>query len=432
MSGVSRRSLLIGGATVAAVALTPEIAHADDNARSTARTVTFTLNASTLDGGEQVTSLTLDTSCFDDIVASSLTAGTFAVHAKAESPVPLPAGTLNFGAYDVDRVVTGVRLVRGRIVIDLQSGFTNGVNPTTGAFTTVGAPGAGTLGYIVPGGRNLQSKLTYTITQKLPITLRRGGALTLPGFVQGKLVNAEVDAYKYAKSADGMNYRLYVPEGHSHDKKPLIVWLHGGGEGGLASLNYYDNEAPLRANRGSLGFSTDAAQKVFGGAYVVAPQAESAWMADGPGYAPRLKALIDSLVKKYAIDPKRIHVVGCSNGGYMSLYMSYAYPKTFASEVPICPGASETFFTEDQLKSITTPTWLVQSADDTTLPPPVNSIRAHGLISGSLLSLYDTVTWEGIRYAGHWSWIYVARNDPKIDGKHIWQWMAKQHLNSGH
>jgi predicted peptidase len=424
MSPVTRRSLLIGGAGVAAIALQPGIAQATTNDRTTA--VRFTLDATTLDGGEQVTSLTLDVGCFDDIVASSLTAATFAVHAKAESPFALPTGSVNFGVYDVDRIVTAVRLVHGKIVIDLKSGY------TTGPTGSIGEPGAGTLGYVIPANRNVRSKLTYTITQKDPIALRKGGTVTLPGFTQGKMVNRDVDVYKYAKSADGMNYRLFVPEGHSHDKKPLIVWLHGGGEGGSAALKYYDNEATLRANRGALGFSTDAAQRIFGGAYVLAPQAEDAWMADGPGYAPRLKALIDALVKRYAIDPKRIHVVGCSNGGYMSLYMSYKYPGVFASEVPICPGASDVFFTEAQLASITTPTWLVQSKADTTLPPPVNSIRAHNLIKGSLLSLYDTVTYGGVTYNGHWSWIYVANNDPFLNGRHIWQWMAKQHLNNGH
>ena len=34
---------------------------------------------------------------------------------------------------------------------------------------------------------------------------------------------------------------------------------------------------------------------------VLAPQAENAWMADGPGYAPRLKALIDSLVTEVVV-----------------------------------------------------------------------------------------------------------------------------------
>jgi len=420
MSHLTRRGLLIAGAGVAAVALQPEIAHA--TTPTTTRTVPFTLNATVLDGGEQVTSLTLATSDFGAIDPASLTTATFKVHAKATSPITVAPGLI-FNEYDLDRVVTKARLDHGKIVLDLQ--------------TTDGVVGGGTLGYLTRNSRNVLLNLVYTITQDAPLMLRSHGSLMLPGFTQSKLVDPEVDVYSHHVSSDRMKYRLFSPtqgggweRSSGHGKRPLIVWLHGGGEGGSLPDNYYDNESLLRANRGALGFSTPEAQKIFGGAYVLAPQAESSWMADGPGYAPRIKAIIDDLVRQYPIDVSRIEVVGCSNGGYMSLYMSYAYPKAFAGSVPICPGASPVFFTDAQLASISTPTWLVQSKADTTLPPAVNSIRAHALIPGSLLSLYDTVTWNGITYNGHWSWIYVARNDPQINGQHIWQWMAKQHLST--
>ena len=42
---------------------------------------------------------------------------------------------------------------------------------------------------------------------------------------------------------------------------------------------------------------------------------------------------------------------------------------------------------------------------------------------------YADVTFDGVTYDGHWSWIYVARNDPSTaKGQHLWQWMAKQSL----
>ena len=48
-------------------------------------------------------------------------------------------------------------------------------------------------------------------------------------------------------------------------------------------------------------------------------------------------------------------------------------------------------------------------------------------IPGAILSAYPDVTWDGVTYPGHWSWIYVARNDPvNDDGQHVWQWMAQQ------
>src|SRR5664279_6619482 len=98
MSTFTRRGLLIGSATVAAVALSPEIAQA--NPTPSSRTVRFTLNATVLDGGEQVTSLTLDTSDVGPIDPASLTTGTFKVHVKATSPWPVPAGDLIFSEHD--------------------------------------------------------------------------------------------------------------------------------------------------------------------------------------------------------------------------------------------------------------------------------------------------------------------------------------------
>ena len=63
-----------------------------------------------------------------------------------------------------------------------------------------------------------------------------------------------------------------------------MVWLHGGGEGGWAEAQ--DNALPLLANRGALGFATPEAQDIFGGAYVLAPQATDFWMNDAAmGYS---------------------------------------------------------------------------------------------------------------------------------------------------
>lgn len=34
-------------------------------------------------------------------------------------------------------------------------------------------------------------------------------------------------------------------------------------------------------------------------------------------------------------------------------------------------------------------------------------------IGNALLTAYPDVTFDGVTYDGHWSWIYVARNDPR-------------------
>lgn len=424
---ISRRTFLTTGAAAAGALLPGVTAYAGQHKNDGVR---FTLNAEVLDGGEQVTSITLDTARLGPIDPASLTTGTFSVHAKATSPIPIAAGDLIFSEYDLDRPVTAVRLDDwGNIVLDLSYGE--------------GQVGGGTLGYIVGKGRNVVLDLVYSITQNTPIALRNRRSITIARFVQGRLADPEVDAFSYHISGSGMNYRL-SPPGHGRrfhaagrDRQPLIVWLHGGGEGGLLPDGYYDNETTLRANRGALGFATQQAQRIFGGAYVVAPQSTSFWIEDGPRFAPLIREIIGDLVRRYPIDRERIYVAGCSNGGYMSMEMTSIYRQLFAASVPACgvveslaPGGPP-LLTDAQLQEIDTPTWLVASRDDPVVPPEPNTIHAHDLIAGSLMTLYDHVIWNGYQFNGHWSWIYVARNDPTINGTHIWQWMADQRADPG-
>jgi predicted peptidase len=418
-AALSRRTVLAAGVGAAAGLSLPGVAAQAGGRPATG--LRFRLDAKVLDGGEQVTSLTLDTARLGPIDPASLATGTFRVHAKATSPIPLAAGDVIYSEYDLDRPVTAVRLDhRGNIVLELSHGE--------------GQVGGGTLGYIASRGRNVRLDLVYTITQTAPIVLRDGRPVTISHFAQGRLANPEVDAFSYHVSGSGMKYRLYSPAHRrsARGRHPLVVWLHGGGEGASLPDNYYDNETTLRANRGALGFATPEAQRIFSGAYVVAPQSTSYWLEDGPRFAPLICEIIRDVARRYAVDHDRIYVAGASNGGYMSLKMTTVYPELFAASVPVCgvvtslqPGGP-TQITDAELTRITTPTWLVASRDDTTVPPEPNTVHAHELIPGSLMTLYDHVVWNGYQFPGHWSWIYVARNDPSIDGTHIWQWMARQ------
>jgi predicted peptidase len=378
---------------------------------------TFTLNARVLDSGQQVVSLTIDTGRVA-VKASSLSKDTFSVHAKGTNPTSSDNDQL-FSAYDLDRTVTGVHLDRkGRIVVELEYGY--------------GVDGASTLAWANDVGRNIVLDLDYTVTQNKPVTLRNGQTFTFAALTQGKLVDPEVDAYGAGRAA-GLNYRLYTPYGWG--KRPLVIWLHGGGEGGWADAQ--NNDLPLLANRGALGFSTPKAQAIFGGAYVLVPQATDYWLNDpAMGYSAKLKSLIDTVVKRNHIDKSRIYVVGASNGGYMTPRLVVDNPGYFAAEVPICPVLEfddTTMITDAELKTIKTPTWVVQAKSDDTVPFAANGKHLAETVPGALLSAYEDVTWDGVTYPSHWSWIYVARNDPQnARGQHIWQWMAKQSLKPSH
>ena len=86
---VTRRTVLAAGAAAAGLTLPGVAAYAYDHSSQRVR---FTLNAHVLDGGEQVTSITLHTAQLGPIDPASLTTGTFSVHAKATSPIPIAPG----------------------------------------------------------------------------------------------------------------------------------------------------------------------------------------------------------------------------------------------------------------------------------------------------------------------------------------------------
>lgn len=422
---------VVAAVVAAALWAIPASAQAVSPSASTSPKVGFTLNAKVLDGGEQVTSVRIKTSKLGKIKASSLTVGTFTVHAKATSPVTLGSTDAIYSLYDEDRVITGVSLSKGDVVISFKTGQ--------------GVSGASTLGYYVPngdlgGGRNLLLNLTYTITQNSPLTLANGKSLTIGSFTQGTLSDPEVDAFS-SGSKDGIKYRLFTPARHS-GKRPLIVWLHGNGEGGVAGLNY-NNESPLRANRGALAMTGKDAQRIFHNAYVVAPQVPDTWYnIDTAGYDKKIKALIDSLVKKHHIDTHRIYVMGASAGGMMSLQMAGRYPSFFAaattSSAAIYVNRNSAYtMTEAQLLKLkTTPTWLVQASNDGTVDYTKSALWAYDLLKPfgkAHLTTYDSVVWDGVTYNGHWSWIFTAHNDPSESVKnaygnsktvHVWEWMA--------
>lgn len=106
-----------------------------------------------------------------------------------------------------------------------------------------------------------------------------------------------------------MSYASFTPS-TIKGKVPLIIWLHGGGEGG------YDPTVALLGNRAA-NYASPEIQLLFGGAYVLAPQAPTFWMQAAEGmtrgkdndvYNEALFALIKDFVSKNPnIDSKRIY-----------------------------------------------------------------------------------------------------------------------------
>lgn len=250
-----------------------------------------------------------------------------------------------------------------------------------------------------------------------------------------------------------MSYASFSPE-TTNEKSPLIIWLHGGGEGGT------DPSIPIIANRAA-NYASDQIQSYFEGAYVLAPQCPGAWMHNSEGvtthgqeddvYNKGLMELITNYVSANPkIDTDRIYVGGCSNGGYMALKLILLYPDYFAAGYISALAYQSQYITDEQIQLIKdVPIWFVHSKDDgTTIPAktvvPVYNRLIEAGAKNVHFSFYNHVTditgffgGKNYYYNGHWSWIYSHANHANFDfdGKAvmlnnrpvtIMEWLAAQ------
>lgn len=277
-----------------------------------------------------------------------------------------------------------------------------------------------------------------------------------------------------------LTYASWFPQQEAEaETTPLIIWLHGMGEGGT------DPRIAILGNK-VVNLITKEVQENFGatGAAVLAPQTPTMWLdTDGNAhmamgtansesyYTEALMSLITDFVEEHPeIDSGRLYIGGCSNGGYMTVNMLIHYPGVFAAAYPVCEPYQNNWLTEEKLSALVdTPIWMTASKSDTVVTiykgyrekeypflyrvttdengeeVPLyeysNALYDRLVMAGAKdvhYSLFDTVSdttglykngsGEPYEYDGHWSWIYTLNNEchEVIDGKEmsIFEWMA--------
>jgi len=280
--------------------------------------------------------------------------------------------------------------------------------------------------------RNDKCRGTVWVDYALTVTDKAGRVWDTPaGRVSPIVDRFDLSGRFTDASGKTLTYASFTPK-TSRPKSPLLIWLHGGGEGGS------DPTIPLLGNRAT-SYASDAIQAIFEGAYVLVPQTPGAWMHNAAGvmtsgkeddvYNVPLMALIRDFVAAHpGIDTNRIYVGGCSNGGYMSLKLMLLHPDYFAAGFISSLAYQSEYLSDAQIKSVAhLPIWFVHSADDQTTRPeqtvlPVyERLKAAGAANVHL-SYYDHVVdvtglfgGDGYRYNGHWSWIYLHANQCRLD-----------------
>lgn len=390
--------------------------------------ISYSLNAKVFDYGQNIVSIEIDTKGQgENIPNKQIDKDTFKVFAKGTLPkdagIVLDDKTKSLGTFEVEREIENIFVNdKGNIVINLKYGKD--------------VAGANTLSYVTGDvSRNVLMDLEYRVDQKKKIKDYKTGF-----HIQGKVVDEEADKFVAAKSKSGVNYQYFKPVNKDDGKKhPLIIWFHGNGEGGYK--DYRNNVSQKLANRGAVAFAEDKTQKIFGGAYVVAPQADDTWYNNyTKGYIKSVKAMIDEFVSENNIDKNRIYIFGASAGGYMSFRMMIEYPDYFAAfstsaaaldKAATSGGVATT--AQDLMKIRNKPLWMVHAKNDPTISYENTSKRVYDVLSkyGAILSSYPNVKIGETEYNGHWSWIYSLRNMPVNDkGEHLFEWMARQNLKT--
>jgi len=390
--------------------------------------ISYSLNAKVFDYGQNIVSIEIDTKGQgENIPNKQIDKDTFKVFAKGTLPkdagIVLDDKTKSLGTFEVEREIENIYVNdKGNIVINLKYGKD--------------VAGANTLSYVTGDvSRNVLMNLKYRVEQKKEIKGYKTGF-----YRQGKVVDEEADKFVAAKSKSGVNYQYFKPVNKDDGKKhPLIIWFHGNGEGGYK--DYQNNVSQKLANRGAVAFAEDKAQKIFGGAYVVAPQADDTWYNNySKGYIKSVKAMIDEFASENNVDKNRIYIFGASAGGYMSFRMIIEYPDYFAAfstsaaaldKAATSGGVATT--TQDLMKIRNKPLWMVHAKNDPTISYENTSKRVYDVLSkyGAILSSYPNVKIGETEYNGHWSWIYSLRNMPVNDkGEHLFEWMARQNLKT--
>jgi len=308
------------------------------------------------------------------------------------------------------------------------------------------------LNYDLASGYNAWSTNKYTITQQKDIVTTSGKKVSGMVFDQysgriRELVD-EFDTGQQRFNGVNLTYADYTPA-KDKGKNPLIIWLHGAGEGGV------DPTIPISGNKAA-NFASQEIQSYFGGAYVLAPQTPTFWMDGftgfGDGTSKYEKALM-TLIKDYVaqnsdIDPNRIYLGGDSNGGYMTMLLIRDNPDYFAAAFTAAEALKDELITDSDIEKIKqTPLWLVAAKNDPIVPVDQYSVPTYNrLVTAGAedvhLSLFDKVVdtsglyknadGSAFEYNGHWSWIYVYNNEvsDQYNGKTItlMDWLKQQTL----
>jgi len=197
-----------------------------------------------------------------------------------------------------------------------------------------------------------------------------------------------------------INYLLYLPQEYTDSGEqvfPLLLFLHGGGEGGDDVEKVKTHGPPMLVEQGQdFPFIILSPQN---------PYQRKFWDTKA------IYALLEEIMQEYRVDSSRIYLSGLSRGGYGAWTLAMEYPERFAALAPVCGAVPSSY--AGWVPEI--PIWVFHGADD----PVINLEESVDMVN-ALKRLDHQVKLTVYENTGHNSWVQ-AYNDPEL-----YRWLMKQ------
>lgn len=199
-------------------------------------------------------------------------------------------------------------------------------------------------------------------------------------------------------------YTLFVPtEYNGQQSYPLLVYLHGFGDRGV------DGGKPVTNGPGPF---IKEREKTFD-MLVLFPQSETGYWEADTADGQRVMAILENVIREYAVDRQRVYLTGMSRGGFGVWSLAAHYPQKWAAIVPICGGGDPQ--RAETIRDI--PCWCFHGANDNVIDVGQSRRMIEALLAAGASPRYTEYPEIGHACAGR------AYATPEL-----WQWLRRQRL----
>lgn len=172
-------------------------------------------------------------------------------------------------------------------------------------------------------------KSTAAVRSAKPAAPAKPAIASRPAPLPGKWLASYYSSFAEngALPARRMNYWLYLPAGADAASLPLVVMLHGCEQ----SATQFSDGTRMNQLAEQKGFAVLYPQQSL----KAHPNRCWHWYdkatQEGGGDVQLIAGIVESVMQKYPIDPRRVYVAGISAGGAMAHILAMNYPHLFAA-----------------------------------------------------------------------------------------------------